>query len=196
MEAAMALLSELGHKEITDFVLTFQDHLDDLVAPLTWLEEAVAPWRVEIDADTEALILWAWQHRHALDLEPGEGFPTAQQSVVRAFWDTLARFHRSSSLAESLHSWLRPYLTIHRGMPKWLFPLLTLLWNHHTFQRSKRAGSSPLELAGVEDVRSLSEALNQVLGSLDQHEPEAPEETETILDFGALFSSEPAFVAA
>lgn len=81
-------------------------------------------------------------------------------------------------------------------MPQWLFPLLTLLWNHHTFQRSKRAGSSPLELAGVADVRSLSEALNQVLGSLDQYEPEVPEETETILDFGALFSSEPAFVAA
>ncbi len=102
----------------------------------------------------------------------------------------------TSSLAESFHSWLRPYLTIHLGIPHWLFPLLTLRWNHHTFRRGKREGSSPLELAGVEDVRSLSEALNQVLSSMDPHDPEMPEETETILDFAALFSSEPAFVAA
>ena len=196
MEAAVTLLQELGLEEVTDFALALQDHLDDLLAPLTWLEERLAPWQAKIDADTEALILWAWQHRHALDLEPGEGFPVAHQPIVRAFWDIFARFHRSSSLVESFHSWLRPYLTIHRGMPQWLFPLLTLRWNHHTFQRGKREGSSPLELAGVEDVRSLSEALDRVLNSMDPHEPEVPEETETILDFGALFSSAPAFVAA
>ncbi len=90
MAAAITLLQELKHEKITDFALAFQGHLDDLVAPLAWLEEAIAPWRAEIDADTEALILWAWQHRHALDLEPGEGFPAAQQSVVRAFRDILA----------------------------------------------------------------------------------------------------------
>lgn len=196
MEAAIALLQELEHEGITDFALTLQDHVDDLVGPLTWLEEELAPWQAEIDADTEALILWAWQRRHILDLEPGEGFPDAQQPVARACWDILARFHRSSSLAESLHSWLRPYLTTHRGMPPWLFPLLTLLWNHHTFQRGQRAGSSPLELAGVDDVRSLSEALNQVFGSMGQHEPGVLEETETILDFGVLFSPEPIRVAA
>ena len=196
MEVAITLLQELGHEGVTDFALTLQDHLDDLVAPLVWLEERLAPWQAKIDADTEALILWAWQHRHALDLEPGEGFPTAHQPVARAFWDIFARFHRSSSLVESFHSWLRPYLTIHRGMPQWLFPLLTLRWNHHTFQRGKREGSSPLELAGVADARSLSEALDQVLRSMDPREPEVPEETETILDFEALFSSEPAFVAA
>ncbi len=90
MAAAITLLQELKHEKITDFALALQDHVDDLVAPLAWLEEAIAPWRAEIDADTEALILWAWQHRHALDLEPGEGFPAAQQSVVRAFRDILA----------------------------------------------------------------------------------------------------------
>jgi hypothetical protein len=31
---------------------------------------------------------------------------------------------------------------------------------------------------------------------MDPREPEVPEETETLLDFEALFSSEPAFVAA
>jgi hypothetical protein len=79
-----------------------------------------------------------------------------------ALWDTLELFHRSSSLAESLHSWLRPYLQIHHGMPKWLSPLLQLFWNHHKFERGKRAGSRPLELAGVADAPSLVEVLSQL----------------------------------
>jgi len=93
-------------------------------------------------------------------LEAGEGFPTSLQPVERAFWEVLSLFHRSSSLAESLPSWLWPYLQIHRGMPQWLLPLWQLFWNHHPFQRGKRAGQSPLELAGVGDVLSLSEVLD------------------------------------
>jgi hypothetical protein len=196
LEAALALLQELGDAAITDFAQDIEEHLDDLLAPLTWLEACLAPWREQIDSETEELILWTWQHRQALELEAGEGFPAAHQPIVKAFWEILALFHRASSLAESLHSWLRPYLHIHRGMPQWLFPLLTLVWNHHTFQRGKRAGSCPLELAGVKDVYSLSEALNQVIDSLDQHEPAAPEGTETVTDFAALFSAEPVLVVA
>ena len=62
----------------------------------------------------------------------------------------------------SLHSWLRPYLQIHRGMPKWLLPLLQLFWNHHRFERGKRAGSRPLELAGVTGAPSLEDVLDQL----------------------------------
>ena len=82
--------------------------------------------------------------------------------TAAAIWEALALFHRSSSLAESLHSWLRPYLQIHRGMPKWLLPLLQLFWNHRTFQRGKRAGHSPLKLAGVTNAPSLAEVLAQL----------------------------------
>jgi hypothetical protein len=52
-------------------------------------------------------------------------------------------FHRSSSLAESLHSWLRPYLQIHRGMPQWLFPLLQLFWNYHEFEQGNVPAAAP-----------------------------------------------------
>jgi hypothetical protein len=48
-------------------------------------------------------------------------------------------------------------------MPKWLLPLLQLFWNHHTFQRGKRRGQSPLALAGIENVPSLREALTMLL---------------------------------
>jgi hypothetical protein len=196
METAMELLQEIEHDEVTDFALGILDRLADLLAPLSWVEACLSPWREQVEAKTEASILWAWQHRQALELEPAEGFPASQQHVAQAYWEILTLFHRSSSLAESLHSWLRPYLSIHRGMPQWLFPLLTLLWNHHTFQRGKRAGMSPLELAGVPDVPSLSEVLRQLVGSTGQIEAEAPEEIETLAQFGFLLNLEQAQVMA
>jgi len=39
---------------------------------------------------------------------------------------------------------------------------LQLFWNHHEFEWGKRVGSSPLELAGVEDVPSLAEVLDRL----------------------------------
>ena len=162
LETAIALLQELNHEAVTALAHKLQAHLEELLAPLVWLEEQLAPWREGLDEATEALIGWAWQHREILGLEAGDGFPALLQPVVRAFWEALSLFHRSSSLAEALHSWLRPYLQIHRGMPAWLWPLLKLFWNHHPFQRGKRAGKSPLELVRVEDVPSLSEVLTCV----------------------------------
>jgi hypothetical protein len=41
-------------------------------------------------------------------------------------------------------------------------PLLQLVWNHHPFTRGKRAGNTPLQLAGVIDAPTLAEALNQL----------------------------------
>ena len=93
-------------------------------------------------SETAALIVWAWKHGQTLDLEAGQGFPETLQSTVHAFWQALALFHRYSSLAESLHSWLHPYLETHRGMPNWLLPLLQFFCNHHTFQRGNRQGKS------------------------------------------------------
>lgn len=162
VQTAVELLMALHHAQITAFARKLLERLEALVAPLAWLEQSLAPWRKELDAATEEAIVWAWQHRHTLALQPGEGFPAARQPVVQTFWEVLSLFHRSSSLAESLHSWLRPHLQIHRGMPKWLLALLQLFWNHHPFQRGKRAGHSPLELAGVKEASSLSEMLNRL----------------------------------
>jgi transposase-like protein len=166
VETAAELMLSLAHKDITAFAQKLLDQLDTLLAPLIWLEQTLAPWRAGLDAATEAFILWTWQHRQDLNLKAGAGFPDALHDVVCAFWEALSLFHRASSLAESFHSWLRPYLEIHRGMPQWLFPLLMLFWNHHTFQRGKRAGHSPLALAGVDDAPSLSEALDWILQAM------------------------------
>jgi hypothetical protein len=130
---------------------------------LQWLQQHLSPVFDPLTADDQAFVLWAWQHRHALHLDLVTDIPHTLRPVMQAVADTLSLFHRSSSLAESLHSWLRPYLQIHRGMPQWLLPLLQLFWNHHTFQRGKRAGSTPLELAGVQDGPSLAQVLDSLL---------------------------------
>lgn len=163
VETAAELMRDLHHKEVTAFARELLDHLEELLAPLAWLEQSLTPWQEQVDSATEATILWAWQHRVALGLEAGEGFPEPLRPAVQAYWEALSLFHRSSSLAESLHSWLRPYLQIHRGAPQWLLPLLQWFWNHHTFRRGRRAGKSPLELAGVGNAPSLAEALDQLL---------------------------------
>ncbi len=163
LETAIGLLKALGHGEITAFADDLQGKLPQLLAPLEWLEQHLRPVLQGMDAETEAFILWTWQHRQPLNLNIVTDIPIALQPVVSMVWDILGLFHRSSSLAESLHSWLRPYLQIHRGMCRWLLPLLQLFWNHHEFERGKRAGHSPLELAGVTDALSLMEVLDQLV---------------------------------
>jgi len=162
IETAVELLKELNHPDITAFADDLQEKIPELIAPLEWLEQQLASVRRDLDVGTETFIVWAWQHRQDLSLNIDADFPEDLRPIAYAVWEALSLFHRSSSLAESLHSWLRPYLQIHRGMPKWLLPLLQLFWNHHRFERGKRAGSSPLELAGGEDVPSLAAVLNQL----------------------------------
>jgi len=153
---ALAMLAALNNATIQACTTQLADKLDELLAPLEWLEQALAPWREGLQPDLEAFIIWAWQHQQELGLSLEQVLPVGQQNLVAAFWKALSLFHRSSSLAEALHSWLRPYLQVHRGMPAWLLPLLQLVWNHHVFQRGKRQGKSPMEQAGLENVPALS----------------------------------------
>jgi hypothetical protein len=163
IQTALTLLRELGQAELTAFAAKLEQHLPALLAPLSELTQQLAAVRQGLDTTTESFIGWAWQHRQALALNIERDFPAQLQPIVRSFWTALALFHRASSLAESLHSWLRPYLVMHRGMPQWLLPLLQLFWNHHEFARGKRAGHSPVELAGVANAPSLREILAQLL---------------------------------
>ena len=162
INTAVELLKELNHPDITALANDLQKKTPELIAPLEWLEQQLTSVRQALDVDTETFIVWAWRHRQDLSLNIDTDLPEELRPIAYAVWDAFSLFHRSSSLAESLHSWLRPYLQIHRGMPKWLLPLLQLFWNHHQFERGKRVGNSPLELAGVEDVPSLAEVLDQL----------------------------------
>lgn len=171
LEAAVALLRELGHPEVVTFANHLEAKLPQLLAPLEWLEQHLRPVFQGLEEKAQAFILWAWQHRQQLGLDVAVDIPKELQTVARVAWDFLGLFHRSSSLTESLHSWLRPYLQIHRGMTRWLLPLLQLFWNHHEFERGKRAGHTPLELAGVENVPSLAEVLSWLVSPGEATQP-------------------------
>jgi len=154
-------MEEMADERIRKYASKVRSHLDELLAPLEWLEEQVLPLRRLLDDRSESTLLWAFIHRAPLELDinSAEGFSEQFQPLACAFWEKLEWFHRSSSLAECLHSWLRPHLVSHRGMPDWLMPLLQLYWNHHTFQRGKRQGYNPLELAGIEEAQTWAEIL-------------------------------------
>ena len=155
--AAITLMNELGREDISKFAHKLHKHLDDLMAPLVELENRLAAVRLTLSEEDEKLITFIWQQRQELTSPWIEMFPPAWQATVQAFDKALSLFHRASSLAESIHAWVRPYLQIHRGMPQWLAPLLQIFWNHHRFQRGKRAGSTPAELAGLSDLPSLTQ---------------------------------------
>lgn len=164
IEVALELLRTLNSETVQKFANQLQEKLDELLAPLECLEQSLAPWRADLDAQSEAFLVWVWQHQKELGLTADQVLPESQAARVSAFWEALFRFHRSSSLTEALHSWLRPYLQVHRGIPAWLLPLLQVVWNHHPFQRGKRQGKSPLAWAGVEDVPTLAELFNRLVG--------------------------------
>jgi hypothetical protein len=162
---ALELLKPLNNVAIREFTNQLTEKLDELLAPIEWLEQALALWREGLSPETEKLIIWAWQNQKELEISFEQVLPEPDQDTVCAFWNALSLFHRSSSLAESLHSWLRPYLQVHRGMPKWLLPLLQLVWNHHVFQRGKRQGKSPMECAGFDNIPDLSTLFDYLTNS-------------------------------
>jgi hypothetical protein len=168
LQSAAELMLELDHDQVSAFARTLLEHLEVLLAPLAWLDIQLAPWRHLLEPAEEQLIVWAWRHREALALDLEADFPSSLRPAAQAICQALSHFHRASSLVEALHSWLRPHLQLHRGMPSWLFPLLQLFWNHHRFQRGKRAGHSPLELAGVKEAPSLAEMIDWLIANAGQ----------------------------
>jgi len=76
----------------------------------------------------------------------GQDYQTARMLVVK----TIEGVMRGSSLAECVNSWLRPYADLMKGLKERFLPLFVLYRNGHVFARGKRAGHSPLELAGIQ----------------------------------------------
>jgi hypothetical protein len=165
ISVAAALMRDLKRDDIAEFADKISNYLDALIAPLAQLEFRLVDVRADLLPDDEALITWLWQHRHELDTLWIGWLPDTLQAVANRFDWALGLFHRASSLAESIHAWIRPYLQVHRGMPRWLAPLLQLFWNHHRFQRGKRSGWTPAELAGIPDSLPLPQLFANLLAA-------------------------------
>lgn len=157
-------LETQGHE-----LLTFHD----------WLALGLAPWRAataehfeepELADLFERAVARAWHLsraltngrtglRRAADHAADEvrslcqNDPTAELLAKRLF-DLLDGTARTSSAAENFNSFIRAYIwgrrffRDRRTAQNW-FNLLLLWYNLHSFQRGKRKGHSPFELAGV-----------------------------------------------
>ncbi len=96
--------------------------------------------------DEKAACRLAYERAHLLALlHWGNDYKNAHARVV----GVLEGIMRGSSLAECVNSWLRPYADLMKGIKEQLLPLFMLYRNSHVFERGKRAGHSPLELAGI-----------------------------------------------
>ena len=76
----------------------------------------------------------------------GPDYVAARAEVVAVLEGVL----RGSSLVECANSWLRPYADLLKSLGPRFLPLFQLFRNAQVFARGKRAGHSPLELAGAE----------------------------------------------
>jgi hypothetical protein len=75
----------------------------------------------------------------------GKDYPGARKKVA----ELLGSILRGSSLVECVKSLLRPYAELRRSLGQPFLDLFTLYRNSHVFQRGKRAGHSPFQLAGI-----------------------------------------------
>jgi hypothetical protein len=164
LQAATELMRELGTKvaeKLADYLdkagpslLAYVRKLEPLVAVLVDQlgEEGVRylcrEWQLERkgaarQADGQKEYLRA----HLLSLLYwGQRYSQARQKVV----GVLESMIRASSSAECVNSWLRPYAELFRGLQEKFLPLFQLFRNGRVFERGKRAGHSPFQLAGIQ----------------------------------------------
>jgi hypothetical protein len=146
--AAAVLLRELGGLAVRAAILLEQRavglarYLDDLAATLA------AP-RAVLDTATVTCLGWAWQHRAALGLTDAAVAWPAAPDAARQVWAALDGALRGTGMVENLNSILAFARTAHRGLPVPVLALFAVYHNQHVFARGRRAGHSPLELAGL-----------------------------------------------
>ncbi len=62
IQTAIALLQELGDANINAYAKKLAKHEDELLAPLVWLEQQLAPHRQRLESGMEAAVMWAYRH--------------------------------------------------------------------------------------------------------------------------------------
>ncbi len=168
LRAATELMRELGvaaAKKLADYLdkagpglLAYMDRLQLLVGEIVadlgeegvrhlcreWqLEKKLERGRAEDQADRRKDYLQA--HLISL-LYWGKGYSGARKRVA----DLLGSILRGSSLVECVNSLLRPYAELRKSLGQGFLDLFALYRNSHVFQRGKRAGASPFQLAGID----------------------------------------------
>jgi len=148
LETAASLLRAVGGRA-TEAATLLEHRAVGLSAYLTDLDQALAAPRAVLPPDTIAFVAGAWRHQRAFALhDAGEAWPAAP-TAARWVGAALDGAVRASSMVENLNSALDPHRAAHRGLPWPLLAVWRVYRTHHVFARGKRAGHSPLDLAGL-----------------------------------------------
>ena len=148
LAAAAALLRELGGRAAAAAHL-LETRTAALVAYLEELQAALAAPRAALGEAAVAFLGWAWQHRQGLGLPDAAAAWPQAPALARAVWAALDGAVRGTGAVEALNSVLAAHRATRRGLPATCLALFRVYRNHHVFARGKRAGHSPLELAGL-----------------------------------------------
>lgn len=172
-------LRTVGDRQTTKLARTVTRQEPHLLAFMRWLDDQLPAWRLdnlahfgdpELASLFERAVARAWRLQRALtnghrrlrsEAELAEADVSAlvgQDAVARQLAERLTALLetvvRTSSASETINSILKPLLWAHRqfvnreSAQHWLN--LFILWhNMRVFERGKRAGMSPFELAGV-----------------------------------------------
>lgn len=73
------------------------------------------------------------------------GSPERLQDALGVILPELQRCHRASSAIENVHSVLRPYIAVHKGVQQGFLDLFRLYWNTRERRWGRHKGSSALE---------------------------------------------------
>ena len=143
-----------------DHLFAYHPILDQALASLReqWgtpaLQALTCLWQLEADAKRQPI---PWVQRPALQSAWNHCLDTAVsflgldplQSALQAVRQVLNRSWRGSMLCEWVNSLLRPVLAGRKTSDQGCLELFRFLHNVHRFQRGKRAGHRPAELAGI-----------------------------------------------
>ena len=179
LEETLTAISDIDQLRVQKWVKTLRRHQSQLLTSLDWLEASLRPYRKQLaqiipDNQQESFIRavarhWRLQQAlingHCSFRQPAQDAKVTLQSLVAD--DTQRRQMavmllglldaacRTSSMIEGINGLLKQFLHNHQAFRSpetlQLFLNLFVLWhNMRIFERGKRQGKSPYQLAGID----------------------------------------------
>ncbi len=179
LEEALTAMAAIDQPRVQKWVKTLRRHHSQLLTGLGWLATALQPYREQLaqigSADQQKsfmqIVARHWRLQQAL-INGHRSFGQQAQAARVAFealiasdsqrgqmadklWELLNAACRTSSMVEAINGLLKQFLHNHQAFRRpetlQLYLNLFVLWhNMRVFERGKRQGKSPYELAGID----------------------------------------------
>ncbi|RME58908.1 MAG: hypothetical protein D6790_11265, partial [Caldilineae bacterium] len=180
LEECLTALEQMAEKRVAKWVRSLRRHQGQLLTYLVWLHEALAPYEQELAShlpDPTAskqfmrLVARTWRLRQACinghtqftawartteaALHEALGGSSTLAQYAQRLWEILDGAVRASSLVECINGLLKQFLRNRRSFRNCVtlqhyLNLFTLWHNMRVYQRGKRQGQSPYQIAGIQ----------------------------------------------